>query len=77
MSDTCDDRAAQRRRDWKSGILHQGDDTLAADLAYWAEASGSDRLDAVLQMGVDSLILSGHDGPLPRLQGSASGIRRR
>lgn len=77
MSDTRDDRSAERRRDWKMGVLHHGDDALAADLAYWAEASGSDRLDAAMQMALESLIVSGHDGPPSRLQGSPSGIRRR
>src|SRR5687767_2484533 len=77
MDSKASERAEHRRRTWASGLIPATKDPMAADLEFWRTATGSDRLSATLQMAIDSWVIKGKRGAVPRLQGSPSGVRRR
>jgi hypothetical protein len=68
-------RAAKRRATWLSGACSTPADKDLLEHRFWQEATPSERLDAVVQMAIDSELIQGHEPP-DRLQRSLGGIRR-
>jgi hypothetical protein len=76
MQDEARKRAEARRKTWQGGLVSAAE-AGDADLSFWRKATDTQRLDAIWQLAVDSLVLSGHHGPRRGLQRSLAGIRRR
>lgn len=77
MSENAADRARRRRATWCSGVAHGSEQALRADLAFWQQASPSERLTAVRRMVDEAWLMQGGHGPPPRLERSIGGVRRR
>jgi hypothetical protein len=70
-------RAAARRTSWIGGKAPSHEALDGTDIDFWQAATPSERLNAVWQMALESLTITGAHEPAPRLQGSPVGIRRR
>jgi hypothetical protein len=45
-------------------------------VAFWKHAAAADKFEAIVQLVRDSWYLGGNDGPPPRLDRSAHGVRK-
>lgn len=75
MSSSFEQRAALRCSLWQGGKLTHGSELEEEELQFWAQASGSQRLNAVWQMALESAIIKGDDRFTSRLQRSVAGLR--
>lgn len=66
-----------RRAAWNGGVAASHEQLEAEELRFWAEASPSDRFNAVWQMALEAWTIGGENGAPPRLQGSPVGVRTR
>ncbi len=69
-------RANARRETWQGGLVSMAE-TSNFDLLFWRQATDTQRLDAIWQLAIDSLVLAAHHGPRRGLQRSLAGVRRR
>jgi hypothetical protein len=70
-------RAEERRRTWRGGVVHSFEEMADVDLDFWLAVTPEDRLRAMWSVVEDELALQGENGPPPRLQRSVGGIRAR
>lgn len=76
-SESDSERRAQiRRTTWQAGTAKLGPAADAADRAFWRSATLDQRFDAVVLMALEVCAMEGGDGIVPRLRGSAGGIRK-
>jgi hypothetical protein len=71
------ERAEERRRTWTGGVAHSFAELDELDLASWQKVSKVDRVLTIWPLTLEALAFAGYDGPPPRLQRSAGGIRQR
>lgn len=72
----AEERAEQRRRSWTGGVIPP-DGLAAFDRAYYAALTSEQRLSLSWEMACEQWYREHPDGPPPRLDRSAFGIRRR
>ena len=72
----AEQRAAVRRATWQGGMAKLGGPAEAADANFWQNATPAQRFDAVVLMAMEMWQMEGHDGTVPRLRGSAGGVRK-
>jgi hypothetical protein len=76
VNDAFARRAAARRASWTGGVARSFDELEASGVEFWAEASPSAKLTAMLQLLTDAWVIEGKNGPPPRFQGSVVGVGR-
>jgi hypothetical protein len=70
-------RAEERRRTWRGGVARSFEEMEDVDLDFWLDMTPEDRLRAMWSVVEDVLVMQGENGPPPRLQRSAGGVRTR
>ena len=72
----ADARREARRASLVFGRASSFAELEAAELAYWAGVSLGEKFQATVELVRDSWYLQGRDGPVPRLDRLAYGVRK-
>ncbi len=71
------ERADRRRATWQGGVVRSFAELEEVDRRGWQTTTGSERVLMIWPLTWEAMLLAGFNGPPPRLQRSAGGVRRR
>ena len=71
------ERANARRAAWEGGNVSLTEASSQLDRRFWAQATSTQKFDAIWSLAMDAWALKRGDEPAPRLLGSPVGVRRR
>ncbi len=75
MSDTTEARAEARRANWSGGRVPLRCSDAELELRFWADATSSQKFDAVWEMAMEAWTLKNGNESVPRLDVTCFGVR--